>query len=68
MVYILKHPEKGFTGFFAGVGFHNGTGSTSDKNDAQRLVKQFKCEDITGKQKAPNKKASAEPAKEEKKK
>lgn len=29
MAYIIEHPDKNFTGFFGGVDYYNGIGSTS---------------------------------------
>jgi hypothetical protein len=37
-IYRLKHPSGDYTGFF-GVDFYHGYGSTSNKNDADRLVR-----------------------------
>lgn len=37
-VYILKHRDKDFTGFLAGIGFENGRGSTSSYFDVQQAI------------------------------
>ena len=39
MIYILKHPNPNFKGYFGGVGFENGIGSTSVMSDYQKLLK-----------------------------
>lgn len=43
MIYILQHPDKGFSAYFHGVQFHKGIGSTSSVLDVQFLVKQAGC-------------------------
>ena len=51
MIYVLKHPSPGFSGQFGHVGFENGKGTTSSKQDAD-----FCCakEWIKGKKKRVN--------------
>jgi hypothetical protein len=39
MIYILKHPQKDFSGFIHGVQFYKGIGSTSSELDRNALVK-----------------------------
>ncbi len=46
-IYILKHPQPGFTGYVLGVGFDNGRGSTNSKTDADNCIAKG-CKDITG--------------------
>ena len=43
MIYVLKHPNKGFSGH-AGVDFHNGIGSTSSIQDAKMIAKKIGAE------------------------
>jgi len=47
VIYILKHPQKGFTGMWGPIGFENGRGSTSSRGDRDILVEKLGCEDIT---------------------
>lgn len=47
-VYILRHPNKNFSGTFFGIGFHKGRGSTNSSVDKNRLV-QNGCRDVTQK-------------------
>jgi len=45
VVYLVIHPEPGFTGF-SGVDFYGGKGSTSSFEDVVELVRQgCRCED-----------------------
>lgn len=41
-VYLLKRPDK-FTGFFGGVDWYQGIGSTAHEGDAKNLVANFGC-------------------------
>lgn len=38
VVYVIKHYAEGFAGFYGGVDFHGGKGSTSSLADVARLV------------------------------
>jgi hypothetical protein len=38
-IYLIKHSVKDFTGYFGGVDFYHGRGSTSSRADALRLEK-----------------------------
>ena len=38
-IYLIEHQVKDFTGFFGGVDFYHGQGSTSSEEDAQKLKK-----------------------------
>ena len=72
-IYILKHPQKGFTGYLLGVGFQNGIGSTNSMQDMRRICDptekdrhpdtgEFrfpKCTNITAEYYANKKKAEA---------
>lgn len=49
MIYRLKHPTAGFTGHWGPIGFENGRGSTSSKQDRDLLVEKLGCKDITEK-------------------
>ena len=46
-VYRLRHPQPGYSGFFAGVDFSNGLGSTSNYNDYENAVDRWGCIDVT---------------------
>ena len=37
-VYLIEHPTEKFTGYFGGVDFHRGRGSTSSRADARKLA------------------------------
>ena len=43
MIYVLKHPDEGFAGMCGAVGFQNGRGTTSSKDDADYCVSSNKC-------------------------
>jgi len=36
-IYLIEHSVKDFTGYFGGVDFYQGRGSTSSEDDAQKL-------------------------------
>lgn len=56
MIYILKHPDAGYSGYYSRAEFSEGIGSTSSADDRDRLVK-LGCKDITKKYWAEKKKA-----------
>jgi len=55
-IYILKHQKEDFTGFFGGLDFSNGIGSTSSKFDRDFLIENHGCKDITEEFRAKKKK------------
>jgi hypothetical protein len=38
-IYLIEHSVKDFTGFFGGVDFYHGQGSTGSRADAEKLKK-----------------------------
>jgi hypothetical protein len=38
-IYLVKHPDPTFKGFFAGLDFSNGTASTNSLEDARAAAK-----------------------------
>jgi hypothetical protein len=38
-IYLIEHQVKDFTGFFGGVDFYHGRGSTGSEGDAEKLKK-----------------------------
>lgn len=51
-IYNIKHPNKKFNGHWGPIDFDQGMGSTSSKEDRDRLVNELGCKDITEKQKS----------------
>jgi hypothetical protein len=43
--YIARHPVPGFNGFFCGMDFSNGLGSTSNAEDFYRVIEEMGCTD-----------------------
>ena len=37
-IYLVEHKSESFSGYFGGVDFHHGRGSTGSKADARRLA------------------------------
>jgi hypothetical protein len=46
-IYLLRHPRPGFNGFFGGIDFCEGRGTTSSVLDRDRLVYELDCIDIS---------------------
>jgi hypothetical protein len=43
-IYLVKHPDPAFKGFFAGLDFSNGTASTNSLGDARAAAKAVEGE------------------------